>query len=70
MADLKEYTVTIGGVEHTMQLSDEDAKRYGDAAKAEKSSTASNKSATASNRCGCRGTITSRSFGCFISSSR
>ena len=50
MADLKEYTVTIGGVEHTMQLSDEDAKRYGDAATAAKSSTASNKSATASNK--------------------
>lgn len=24
---MKEYTVTIGGVDHTMQLSDEDAKR-------------------------------------------
>lgn len=29
---MKEYTVTIGGVEHTMLLSDDDAKRYGDAA--------------------------------------
>lgn len=29
---MKLYTVTIGGVEHTVQLSDEDAKRYGDAA--------------------------------------
>ena len=50
MADLKEYTVTIGGVEHTLQLSDEDAQRYGDAATPAKSSTASNKSATASNK--------------------
>lgn len=24
---MNEYTVTIGGVDHTMQLSDEDAKR-------------------------------------------
>lgn len=29
---MKDYTVTINGVEHTMQLDDEDAKRYGDAA--------------------------------------
>ncbi len=51
MADLKEYTVNIGGVEHTMQLSEEDAKRYGDAAKAaSKSSTPSNKSRTAENK--------------------
>jgi hypothetical protein len=50
MADLKEYTVIIGGVEHTLQLSDEDAKRYGDAATPVKSSTASNKSSTASNK--------------------
>lgn len=27
---MKEYTVTIGGIEHTMQLTAEDAKRYGD----------------------------------------
>ena len=31
---MKEYTVTINGVEHTMQLTAEDAERYGDAAKA------------------------------------
>ena len=31
---MKEYTVTINGVEHTMQLDDANAKRYGDAAKA------------------------------------
>lgn len=49
MADLKEYTVVIGGVEHTLQLSDEDAQRYGDAA-TPKSSTASNKSRSASDK--------------------
>ena len=32
MADLKLYTVDIGGHPHTMRLSDEDAKRYGDKA--------------------------------------
>jgi hypothetical protein len=26
---VKEYTVTINGIEHTMRLSDEDAKRLG-----------------------------------------
>lgn len=31
--NLSEYTVTIDGIEHTMQLSPEDAERYGDAAK-------------------------------------
>lgn len=31
---MKEYVVTIGGLEHTMQLDDVDAARYGDAAKA------------------------------------
>jgi len=35
---MQEYVVTIGGVEHTMLLSDEDAKRYGDAAKKGKAS--------------------------------
>lgn len=28
----QEHTVTIGGIEHTMLLDDDDAKRYGDAA--------------------------------------
>lgn len=50
MAKLKEYTVDIGGVEHTLQLSDEDAKRYGDNATPVKSSTASNKSRSASDK--------------------
>lgn len=50
MADnRKEYTVTIGGVEHTLLLSAEDAERYGEDAKqadqpANKSRTAQNKS--------------------------
>jgi hypothetical protein len=30
---MKEYRVTIGGLEHTVLLSDEDAKQLGDAAK-------------------------------------
>ena len=30
---MKEYTVTLGGIDYTMQLNDEDAKRYGDTAK-------------------------------------
>lgn len=49
---MKVYTVTIGGIEHTMQLSDEDAKRYGDAAKlvASKSSDAPNKARSAKNK--------------------
>lgn len=44
---VKEYTVTINGVEHTMQLDDADAERYGEAAKAvsTKQATAKNKSA-------------------------
>jgi hypothetical protein len=35
MADneLSEYTVEINGIEHTMQLDEETAKRYGDAAR-------------------------------------
>jgi len=31
-ATLKEYTVEIGGIKHTLQLAEEDAERYGDAA--------------------------------------
>lgn len=30
---MKEYTVEIDGVEHTLQLDDNDAKKLGDAAK-------------------------------------
>ena len=43
----KEYVVTVGGVDHTMLLSDEDAKRYGDAAKA---ASAQNKQGSAKNK--------------------
>lgn len=49
-----EYTVTIGGVEHSMLLSDEDAKRLGDAAKkgapTKEAPTPKNKARTASNK--------------------
>ena len=53
MADNREeYTVVIGGVEHTLLLTDEDAARYGDAAtkgtKAAEKPT--NKSRTAQNK--------------------
>lgn len=42
---MKEYTVVIAGQEHTLQLSDEDVKKYGDNAKpVEKSATVGNKS--------------------------
>lgn len=32
MGDRKSYIVTIGGLPHTMELNDEDAKRYGGSA--------------------------------------
>lgn len=51
MADnRKEYTVTIGGVEHTLLLSSEDAKRYGDDAVETKQAEPANKSRTAQNK--------------------
>ena len=50
MADLKEYTVAINGIEHTLQLSPEDAKRYGDAARVKRAP--ANKAASASNKGG------------------
>lgn len=38
--ELSEYTVKVNGIEHTMMLTAEDAKRYGDdATKGGKSST-------------------------------
>lgn len=51
---MKEYTVTIGGVEHQMLLDEEDAKRYQasestDAAEA-KSAAPQNKSRTTSGK--------------------
>ena len=38
-----EYTVTVGGVEHTMLLTAEDAKRYGETAVPAKARAAANK---------------------------
>lgn len=43
---MKTYTVTIAGIEHTMQLDDQDAKRLG----ATQDSTASTKAKTAQNK--------------------
>jgi hypothetical protein len=48
--DRNEYTVTIGGREHTMLLTDEDAQRYGDAAVKAKAKTPKNKSRTAKSK--------------------
>lgn len=50
---MKEYVVTIGGLEHTLLLNNEEAERYGDAAKAVSTKSAekpSNKSRTATNK--------------------
>lgn len=42
---MKEYTVVINGVEHTMQLDDDDAKAYGEREGVEvKAATPQNKS--------------------------
>jgi len=43
----KEYVVTVGGVDHTMLLTEDDAKRFGSDAKA---AGAQNKQATAKNK--------------------
>ncbi len=48
---MDEYTVTIGGVEHTMLLTDEDAKRYGPAA-VKAAAKPANKARSASNKAG------------------
>ena len=51
MADnRKPYTVNIGGVEHTLLLTEEDAARYGDAAVQTKAVSPSNKSSTPKNK--------------------
>ena len=53
MADnRKAYTVTIGGLEHTMLLDDDDAKRYGDAAQpaSKAASKPANKARTTDNK--------------------
>lgn len=48
---MKTYEVTIGGIVHTMQLDEDDAKRYGDKAVEAKGSAASaNKSRGAKNK--------------------
>lgn len=46
--DREEYTVVMGGVEHTVKLTPEEAERYGDAAT--KASTPQNKSAVPQNK--------------------
>ena len=43
---MQEYVIVIAGQEHTVQLSDEDAKNYPDAKPVQKGATASNKSRT------------------------
>jgi hypothetical protein len=62
MAELKEYTFTIDGIERTVQLDEDDAKRYqdlyGDQPEPDgtgdllKQAGASNKSRSASNKAG------------------
>lgn len=48
---MKEYEVTINGIVHTMQLSTEDAERYGDSAvETKQQSKPANKSRTADNK--------------------
>lgn len=48
---MKEYTVVIGGIEHTLQLNDADAKRLG-AVETKVAPGPANKSRTASNKKG------------------
>lgn len=47
--DRKPYTVNVAGVDHTMLLTDEDAKRYGVRAQV-KAAEPKNKARTASNK--------------------
>lgn len=48
---MKEYEVTINGIVHTMQLTAEDAERYGeDAVEVKGGSKPANKSRTADNK--------------------
>lgn len=47
---MKEYEVTINGIVHTMQLTKEDAERYGDDAVETKQAASANKSRTAQNK--------------------
>lgn len=49
--DRKPYTVNVAGVEHTMLLTDEDAKQYGDRATAQtKAAEPKNKARTVPNK--------------------
>jgi hypothetical protein len=55
MADapaMKEYVVDIGGIPHTVLLTDEDAKRYGDRATPVKAKTPANKARKPANKSG------------------
>lgn len=47
---MKEYVVTIDGIEHTLQLSAEDAKRYPNATEVKAAEQPANKSRPASNK--------------------
>lgn len=47
---MKDYEVTINGIVHTMQLTTEDAERYGDSAVEVKQSKPANKSRSADNK--------------------
>lgn len=47
---MKEYTVSINGIDHTVQLDDEEAKRLGAKAASSKSSTPQNKSRSTSKK--------------------
>lgn len=47
---MKEYEVEINGIKHTMQLTAEDAERYGEDAVLVKQAAPSNKSRTADNK--------------------
>jgi hypothetical protein len=49
---MDEYEIEINGVPHTVQLSDEDAKRYGDAATPTKGKQPANKSRKPANKSG------------------
>ena len=48
---MKLYNVTVGGIVHTMQLDDEDAAKYGDAAvEVKQAAPAANKARSAPNK--------------------
>lgn len=50
MSDLKKYRLTLGAVEHTVLLSDDDAARYGDRAVLVKQAAPANKKRTPANK--------------------